>query len=60
MLGWVWAITFPQKPAQIHVREKKWRDIILFSILREKWKKPKILTRTEKKQKIVSFLRLEK
>ena len=27
----------------------KWRDGCLFSILREEWKEPKILTRTEKK-----------
>jgi RimJ/RimL family protein N-acetyltransferase len=27
----------------------EWRDMILFSILREEWKEPKILTRTEKK-----------
>jgi len=27
----------------------KWRDCCLFSILREEWKEPKILTRTEKK-----------
>jgi RimJ/RimL family protein N-acetyltransferase len=27
----------------------KWRDGLLFSILREEWKEPKILTRTEKK-----------
>jgi RimJ/RimL family protein N-acetyltransferase len=27
----------------------EWRDMILYSILREEWKEPKILTRTEKK-----------
>jgi RimJ/RimL family protein N-acetyltransferase len=27
----------------------EWRDMILFSILREEWKEPKILTKTEKK-----------
>jgi RimJ/RimL family protein N-acetyltransferase len=27
----------------------EWTDIVLFSILREEWKEPKILTRTEKK-----------
>jgi len=27
----------------------EWRDTILYSILREEWKEPKILTRTEKK-----------
>jgi RimJ/RimL family protein N-acetyltransferase len=27
----------------------KWRDWFLYSILREEWKEPKILTRTEKK-----------
>ncbi|OGD45383.1 hypothetical protein A3K79_07430 [Candidatus Bathyarchaeota archaeon RBG_13_46_16b] len=27
----------------------EWRDLLLYSILREEWKEPKILTRTEKK-----------
>jgi RimJ/RimL family protein N-acetyltransferase len=27
----------------------EWRDMILYSILREEWREPKILTRTEKK-----------
>jgi RimJ/RimL family protein N-acetyltransferase len=27
----------------------QWRDLLLYSILREEWKEPKILTRTEKK-----------
>ncbi len=27
----------------------EWRDLILYGILREEWKEPKILTRTEKK-----------
>jgi RimJ/RimL family protein N-acetyltransferase len=31
-----------------HVRGER-RDAYLFSILREEWKEPKILTRTEKK-----------
>jgi hypothetical protein len=29
----------------------KWADGYLYSILREEWKEPKILTMTEKKQK---------
>jgi RimJ/RimL family protein N-acetyltransferase len=27
----------------------EWRDFYVYSILREEWKEPKILTRTEKK-----------
>jgi RimJ/RimL family protein N-acetyltransferase len=27
----------------------QWRDLLLYSILREEWKEPRILTRTEKK-----------